>query len=856
MNRLKGVLWAAVLLAGMSAAGCSGSGNGSSAAQADESALSSFEAGTALTAAFTDTKVEGMKGVAENDRLRLFADDQTGVVAVLDKNSGKVWYSNPSDRDSDTLASGVNKDLLSAQLRIDFYNNFGQLNSVNSYTDSVAHNQIKMEPIEGGVRIDYQFGTAEKTVDDLPMMLSRERYEAIVGKLDKTGQRALAIGYKEDEEQGTYIRNDSALKGLQLERALQAFEAAGYTEEDLQKDIEELGLDQTKPEPRVFLASIEYKLDGDSLVAKVPASSIQFPDDYPINTISLLSYFGAADSEATGAMLVPDGSGALIRLNNGKTRYPSYQQLVYGSDQTIARLEDAAREQEVRLPVFGLIDGDAAFLGIIEEGEAVASIQADVSGRLNSYNSVSSSFYVVNETKVYLTANDQERSLPKFQQHPTKADFAVRYSFFGKEEASYTGMAKYYQQYLQERGGLPAAKRDDAAVSAESQDVPFYLQMIGAISKQKHVLGIPYNALEPLTTFKQAESIVEEVRKLDISNIKVQFSGWFNNGLDHRVPSGVKVDGAIGGSKGLKQFADYAQKTGIGFFPDVAFVQANSSKGFDEADDASRSLRDEPAAVYPVERALNRRDRTKSPAYVVSPRLVPDYVERLLKGVAGYEIEGLSLRDLAADLNSDYRKSNEIDRTESQARSLQSLEAIRSANLDILANGGNAFTLPYVSDLTNAPMTSSRFKIEDEEIPFFQMVVRGYVEYAGAPYNLSTYTDPSEYILKSLEYGSGVYFEWIYEPNYKVKDTENNDLYAVNYEQWLALAGDIYKEVNDVLGQVQGQRIISHDKLDDGVYKTVFENGVYVIVNYNHAAVQVDGKRIEADSYATGGAAT
>ena len=29
-------------------------------------------------------------------------------------------------------------------------------------------------------------------------------------------------------------------------------------------------------------------------------------------------------------------------------------------------------------------------------------------------------------------------------------------------------------------------------------------------------------------------------------------------------------------------------------------------------------------------------------------------------------------------------------------------------------------------------MANSRFKLEDEEIPFYQMVVRGYVDYTGA----------------------------------------------------------------------------------------------------------------------------
>ena len=67
---------------------------------------------------------------------------------------------------------------------------------------------------------------------------------------------------------------------------------------------------------------------------------------------------------------------------------------------------------------------------------------------------------------------------------------------------------------------------------------------------------------------------------------------------------------------------------------------------------------------------------------------------------------------------------------------------------------------------------------------------------------------------------------------------------------------EIYKEVNGVLSKVRNKRMVSHEKLGDGVFKTVYENGVYVIVNYNRSQVQADGKRIEAESYMTGGEQT
>ncbi|WP_027088030.1 DUF5696 domain-containing protein [Cohnella panacarvi] len=816
--------------------------------QANGPAITAFTPGKPLTAAFSDARAANMKGVAENDRLRLFVEEASGAIAVLNKHTGAIWHSNPPGRESDSLASGVNKDLLSSQMKVDFYNNLGQLSSINTYTDSAAYKQIRFEPIPGGVRASYQFGTAKKSFEDMPPLFSKARFEELSGKLNKTEQRALSIAYKEDIEKGIFVRNDAALQGVQLDRALKALESADYTEEDLLEDAAELNMDLSKPEPRIFRASIEYLLDDDSLVAKIPADSIYYPEEYPVNMISMLSFFGAGGADAEGSIFVPDGSGALIRFNNGKTKYPAYQQVVYGSDQTVDRTEDPSREQDVRLPVFGMVREGEAFLGIIEEGAAAATINADVAGRLNGYNYVYPSFYVINKDEVTLFANEQQRSLPKFQERPMMTDYAVRYAFLSGEEASVAGMAHYYQQYLLKRNGLPQSK-----ANPEAKDVPFYLQLVGSISKQKHFAGIPYDSLESLTTFGQARDIVAQAQERGICNLKVKFAGWFNEGLDHEVPDSVSVDKAVGGSKGLQDFVAFARDRAIAFFPDVAFLVANTGDSFDESDDASRTLRDEPAMLFPVNLALNRRDRTKPPSYVVSPRLIGRYVDKMRESLREYKAGGISLRDMADTLNSDFRENKLIDRVQSQGISADALGKLRDDKLEIMGNGGNAYALPYLSDITEAPMSNSRFKLEDEEIPFYQMVVRGYIDYTGQPYNLSTYNDVRQYVLRSIEYGAGVYFDWIYEPNYKVNKTDYDRLFAVNYELWIDQAAEIYKEVNGVLGRVQGQRMISHEKLDEGVFRTVYENGTYVIVNYNRSPAQADGMTIEAESYVTGG---
>src|SRR5690606_27192715 len=171
----------------------------------------------------------------------------------------------------------------------------------------------QVSPIENGIAVTYKFGTDVRSAEDLPLRLSKERFDELTAQMDKTGQRALMIVYKEDKIEGHYDRNDGALQGLQLTRALDAFDAIGYTAEDLMLDAQEHNSTQEKPEPRIFYATIEYVLDESSLVVTVPVEKIIFPDDYPINMVSVLPFFGAGGTEAKGSLFVPDGSGALIR---------------------------------------------------------------------------------------------------------------------------------------------------------------------------------------------------------------------------------------------------------------------------------------------------------------------------------------------------------------------------------------------------------------------------------------------------------------------------------------------------------------------------------------------------------------
>ena len=103
--------------------------------------------------------------------------------------------------------------------------------------------------------------------------------------------------------------------------------------------------------------------------------------------------------------------------------------------------------------------------------------------------------------------------------------------------------------------------------------------------------------------------------------------------------------------------------------------------------------------------------------------------------------------------------------------------------------------------------------------------------------------------MKSLETGSNVYYSWIGSQSDALEDTRHYDLYAHYYVSWFDEAVKVYSEVNNILKQVRGECIISHEKLDYDVFKVTYSNGKKIIVNYQNDKVVIDGREIGPRAY-------
>ncbi|MDQ6422889.1 DUF5696 domain-containing protein [Paenibacillus sp. LHD-117] len=799
-----------------------------------------------------DGLVPDMRLAAESPELGLYFNEETAEFAVLDKRGGNVWRSNPADRDNDGKASSYEKEALASQLAFSFRDNQGRLETYSSFGQSVSRGQFQAEAIAGGLRVTYTLGDMSLGIEALPKLISKARMEEkIYGKVDEAGAKYVSTRYLPQKSNPDVLeRLDTAVaRELVLKRMIEIFQTAGYTEEDLAFDNEDNGIGAAggsdKPS---FTIPLDVRLDGESLVVSVPTSQIQESEGYRIRMLNMLSFFGAAGIGEQGYMMVPDGSGSLIYLNNGKSNQEVYAQRVYGEDENDNSGRRGQVAQSARLPVFGLKSGDAAWYAVVEKGDGIATVNADVSGRNNSYNNVFAGFALRGEDELELYKGNRVEEIQLLTEERYAGDIEVRYSFLSGDKADYSGMAEHYRNGLEASGVLKPL--------ADESELPFFVTMLGAVDKRKSFLGVPYQGLVSMTTFDQAGAIADRLAGDGITNVRMRYMGWFGEGVNHEAPDRVKTESILGGAAGMRELASKLEGLGGKLYPDVAFQHVFREDGrFAPAADAARFVTREQAERTPYNRAFNSMDYELGIYYLLSPAKLPYYAEKFLERFDKLKLSGsgLALRDLGDKLHADYRTKRIVFRDTAKQIVQEQLGEIKDAYSDLLVAGGNAYAFPYADRLINVPTDDSGFNLTDETIPFYQIVLHGYADYAGEPINLSNDQDIALHTLQSIELGMAPHFLWTHESSSKLKFTTFDAMYSTEYASWYDEAVEMYNRANEALSGVRTARIADHLRHSDDVTETRYDNGISVYVNYSDKAATVNGTTIEGHNFAIGG---
>lgn len=578
-----------------------------------------------------------------------------------------------------------------------------------------------------------------------------------------------------------------------------------------------------------------------SLTAFVDTSQIRETSANRLLTVTVLPYFGAGESSEEGYLLIPDGSGAIVEFGSSNAHTKSYEKAVYGENAVLYKNAEKTVEQQIYLPVFGIKRGKNALLGVITKGDGISAIRANVS---SSFFTAAATFtYRQADTSHLQEGSSKEKEVEIVPKVPTKSDFEVSYSFLQGDESDYIGMANAYRDYLVDSLKLGNKKADGVSLD---------LSFTATAEIAKSFLGIPYTGTEILTKLSDIEKIVKELEKSDCKGVNISLNGALSEGLYGKLPKKSNVNRKVGTLKEYQSLKKQIMEMGGSIYLTSDFQRVyKSGNGVSYA---SGTARDVAGAIsnqfnfYPESHGKNEIRSWK----LVNAASLKKITAAFAKSAQKNKVS-VGLLNNANTLYGDYRLKGTYDREAMLAQQKKAFEQLYKASGALYAQGANGYILPQAGMISGIPTRSSQYDMFTCDVPFYQAVMHGLVDYSAEAVNLSG--NENHAILQCIEYGAAVRFDLICRGEELLKHSSETQLFsslASDNMTDLSVAG---KRISAFYSENAASRIISHTKLADGVFRTEYENRNASIVNYSDKDYTAFGTIVAAGDYAllTGG---
>jgi len=585
--------------------------------------------------------------------------------------------------------------------------------------------------------------------------------------------------------------------------------------------------------------TLKVELIEDGISIMIPDDSIsEDGKNYFIGTISVYPYLGSSYlDDKEGYMLVPDGNGALIYLNDKEGRFKSgFSGMIYGQDagfeesnvQTLLKdkyntIQDS---EQVIAPIFGIAhtDDQIAFLGVVENGAARASIECIPNGASVDYNRAYAKF-ILRKTYTQPTSNNSTSgSLHVYENERSHSDLGVRYIFLGKDEADYSGMACAYRDYLIDNNDL-------------NLDSDFYKTRIDFLGceRESWLLG---TAAVVMTTVSDINEIYDELNSDGVHDIVSIYKGWQDGGLYDIPITKYKADSKIGGTEELTKLIQDSKEKGIDIY------LYNEAKSINP---------DEKNATFNVVKQINKRryeEKTYQDVYEKLLYLIPGRTDKLLNSFTNSytknNVNNLALAGITNTLFSYTYSGDTYTRFDTQTQYKETVAAI-SEKTNLVMEQPFAYLWGSTGAFLDMPLYTSNYVFLDEEVPFLSMVLKGtipvYSEYVNFEAN------KREFFLKLVETGTYPSFYITREDSSELLYTNSSDIYSSKYDSYHDTIVSYTNELKELNEELSGATIIDHQIESNGLRIVTYSNGKKVYVNYGSEAVSADQVNIAAMSY-------
>lgn len=594
-----------------------------------------------------------------------------------------------------------------------------------------------------------------------------------------------------------------------------------------------------------FVIPVQYVLEEDCLAASIISEGIEEevwedPDTDPekkqsVMNVALLPFMGAAGSDDEGYLIIPDGSGALIHFNNGRTGAAIYQQDVYGRDDALTIRKAATTTYDVNMPLFGIVRNGRALMAVVENGDYQAQLNAMVNGQLTGYsNAYFAVQYIHMEANTIMPGSEHSTDVML----PTNTfrdmgNFTVRYYPLAAENATYADVAAAYRAQL----GL----KESIADAATQQ-----LEMVASIPSIDTFLGVPYESVRVLTSYEQAAQTLRDFAAEGLNDLTLRYTGWSKQSVRGKMVTGLDLDNRLGGKKAFDGLRQAVKETGAEMVLAVDLIDIyEDGNGYWSLFAATNSVNSTAKQVPEFLQSTGYQDPEGKPWYLLSPDKVPEAARKLAENLSG-QVDGVSLSMLGNTVYSSFGKTG-ISRTSAGMYWQQALETLSGKIQTLSAKTASAYAFPYIEQVDATPCASSRFEVTDMEIPFYQMVTHG---------AMALYTEPAnedgnvrKALLRAIEYGM--------YPSWRVIAGDTALLSGTDYASWHAASLDAWREeIKNTaawmapLGVYAGMQMTGHEQVTATLSVTTYANGDMVLVNYGSEDAEHLGVTVPALGYA------
>ena len=398
-------------------------------------------------------------------------------------------------------------------------------------------------------------------------------------------------------------------------------------------------------------------------------------------------------------------------------------------------------------------------------------------------------------------------------------------------------MAHLYGSWLMR--DFPSKKADAAA--------PLYMELPGGVMAQQSVLGFPIERVVPLTSYRDVEAITARMRELGAEDLTVHYRYWNKGGTGAAIPTGIEPEGRLGGKGAFRSMLDALRQEDTALYLDFNFTDLVKNRwGYQRGSDSVTSVRQNLALQFSYGINTLKALTTESYTLLRLPK-IQKAAAKTAAAAATYDFTGIAAVTLGNTLYSDF-SGKTVKRDTADREWAAVLASLKEAKGRQLLSAACGYALPYADVVTSTPIYTSGYPIQTAAVPFYQIALHEFVSMSTPSLNLMS--DSRDGILKALEAGIGIQFQFVYrETEQPLTDSGIAGLSGSLFQPLAEEAAASYLEVRDILLQVAGRRVVSHTLLTNDVRETVFDNGVRILVNYGDQDYTDGTRTVAAGGY-------